>query len=74
MDILSKVDKYSLTHDLIKVALFQTLLHLALSHRDSTPIFDYKFLYQTFFILLGFATYHIFVDPRVKDYFASKRK
>ena len=74
MDILSGVDKYSLAHDLIKVALFNVLVHVAVGTRDGAPLFDYKFLYQTFFILLGFAIYHVVLDPRVKAYFASKRK
>ena len=70
----SKIDKYGLTHDLIKIGLFNIVLHIAIEvqYNQSRDIFGYKFLFQLFFIELGFALFYIFLEPKIKEYYSKK--
>jgi len=69
--MFSDVDKYGLTHDLIKVAFFNILTHIAmeLTYNESKDLFGAKFLFQLSFVLMGFALFYLFVEPHVKKYY-----
>jgi hypothetical protein len=71
---LTGVNKYGLAHDLIKVALFNILVHVAMEiqYNNSRDLFGHKFLYQLLFVEAGFALFYIFVEPKVKAYFDEK--
>jgi hypothetical protein len=71
---LSKVDKYGLTHDLIKVTLFNILAHIAMHHGYNEPLLTYKFLFQLAFILLGFTGFYVFIEPHVRKYWTDADK
>ena len=75
MEYLKGVDKYGLAHDLIKVALFNILVHVAMEiqYNNSRDLFGIKFLYQLLFVELGFALFYLFVEPKVKAYFEEKK-
>jgi len=64
----SQVDKYGLTHDLIKVTLFNVLAHIAMHHGYNEPLFSPKYLYQLAFILVGFTLFYVLVEPHVKKF------
>jgi hypothetical protein len=72
----SQVDKYGLTHDLIKIGLFNIILHVAIEYQYNQfkDLFGYKFFYQLFFIELGFALFYIFLEPHVKQYYKKNKK
>jgi hypothetical protein len=67
----SKVDKYGLTHDLIKVALFNILAQLAMSFQYKDVALDGKFVFQLLFVLAGFALFYLFVEPHIKQYWTN---
>jgi len=72
----SKVDKYGLTHDLIKIGLFNIILHIAMEYQynEFRDLFGYKFIFQLFFIELGFALFYLFIEPTIKEYWKKKAK
>lgn len=75
MDLLKSVDEYALAHDLIKVALFNVLVHVAMEiqYNNSRELFGMKFLYQLLFVEIGFALFYIFLEPKVKQFFDEKK-
>lgn len=72
----SKVDKYGLAHDLIKVSLFNILVHVSMevNYNDSKGLFGTHFLVQMLVTLLGFTLFYILVEPHLKAFFSSKKK
>ena len=72
--MFGKVNKKALIGDLAKVATFNLLVHFLMHLRFNEPLFSEKFIYSLVFILLGFATYHFFLDSRVNAYFDIKEK
>jgi hypothetical protein len=67
----SQVDMHGLTHDLIKIGLFNIILHIAIEYQYNQfrDLFGYKFFFQLFFIELGFALFYIFLEPKVRKYY-----
>jgi hypothetical protein len=61
----SKVNRKDLITDLVKVATFNVVAHILMNMRYGEPLFNERFIYYTTFILIGFATYHIFIAPRL---------
>jgi hypothetical protein len=72
----SKVDKYGLAHDLIKVALFNILVHISMeiNYNESKGLFGTHFLVQLLITLIGFTLFYVFIEPHVKAFFSSKKK
>jgi hypothetical protein len=72
----SAVDKYGLAHDLVKVALFNVLVHVAMEiqYNNSRDLFGHKFIYQLLFVLAGFAIFYLVVEPHIKAYFNALKK
>ena len=71
---LSKVDKYGLTHDLVKVALFNLCAMAAMHYGYGQPLLSQQFLYQLFFILAGFTLFYVFLEPHIKKYWTEPAK
>ena len=73
---LSKIDRYGLAHDLVKVALFNILVHVAMEmqYNNSRDLFGTKFVFQLIFVLAGFAIFYLFVEPHIKAYFDALKK
>lgn len=71
----SKVDKYGLAHDLIKVALFNVLVHISMeiNYNDSKGLFGKHFIVQLLVTLIGFTLFYLFAEPHIKAYFATKQ-
>lgn len=72
----SKVDKYNLAHDLIKVTLFNILVHISMeiNYNDSKGLFGQHFLVQLLVTLIGFTLFYLLIEPHVKAYFSAKKK
>ena len=61
----SKVNKKDLITDLVKIACFNIVANILMNMRYNEPLLDEKFIYSLAFILIGFATYHILIAPRL---------
>ena len=61
----SKVNKKDLITDLVKIACFNIVANILMNMRYREPLLDEKFIYSLAFILIGFATYHILIAPRL---------
>jgi uncharacterized membrane protein len=72
----SKIDKYGLAHDLIKVALFNILVHISMeiNYNDSKGLFGQHFLVQLLITLTGFTLFYVLIEPHIKAYFSTKKK
>ena len=61
----SKVNKRDLITDLVKVACFHIVASILMGIVYSEPSLTPRFLVSLTTILIGFATYHIFIAPRL---------
>jgi hypothetical protein len=61
----SKVNKKDLITDLVKIACFNIVANILMNMRYGEPLLSERFIYSLAFILIGFATYHIFLAPQL---------
>jgi hypothetical protein len=61
----SLIDKKNMTHDLIKVALFNLCAHIVSVLYFKEEFLNHKFLIILFAIELGFALFYIFLEPGI---------
>ena len=61
----SKVNKRDLYTDLVKVACFHIVANILMGTTYGEPMLSQRFIHSLLFTLIGFATYHILIAPRL---------
>ena len=61
----SKVNRKDLITDLVKVACFHIVANILMGYKFGEPQLSERFVYSLVFTLVGFATYHILIAPRL---------
>ena len=61
----SLIDKKSMVHDLVKIALFNFCAHIVSVLYYKEEFLNHKFLIILFAIEVGFALFYIFLEPGI---------